>query len=106
LRAAQAQGLAPAYVATLLAHFSAGTPPGASSPPGRAGATPTPVEGLTEREQAVLRLLAAGLGGPEIAAALVVSPSTIKTHLKNLYSKLDAHSRDQALARARDLHLL
>ena len=61
---------------------------------------------MTERELAVLRLLAAGQAGPAIADALVVGRSTIKTHLKNIYGKLGVHSRDQALARAHELHLL
>jgi LuxR family transcriptional regulator, maltose regulon positive regulatory protein len=53
----------------------------------------------------VLRLLIAGRSGPEIAAALVVAPSTVKTHLKRIYEKLDVHSRDQAIARARELKI-
>src|SRR5262249_1199774 len=62
-------------------------------------------ESLSDREREVLRLLVAGRSGPPIAEALVVAPSTIKTHLKNLYAKLDVHSRDQAIARARELKL-
>ncbi len=54
----------------------------------------------------MLRLLVAGLPGPEIAGALSVSPSTIKSHLKSIYGKLDVHSRDQAIARARALRLV
>jgi LuxR family maltose regulon positive regulatory protein len=51
-------------------------------------------------------LLVAGRSGPEIADALVVAPSTVKTHLKSIYGKLDVHSRDQAIARVRELRLL
>lgn len=64
------------------------------------------VEPLSEREQQVLRLLADGLTGPEIASILVVGDSTVKTHLKSIYGKLGVHSRDQALLRARELNLL
>jgi LuxR family maltose regulon positive regulatory protein len=106
LREARARGIAPTYTATLLAHFGdQGTPPG---PAAVAGGPPPPtlIEPLTERERAVLRLLAQELSGPEIAVALVVGPSTIKTHLKSIYGKLGAHSRDQALARAREVGLL
>jgi LuxR family maltose regulon positive regulatory protein len=54
----------------------------------------------------VLQLVAAGRSVPEIALALVVTRNTIKTHLKNIYGKLDVHSATEAAAKARDLHLL
>lgn len=63
-------------------------------------------DSLSERELDVLRLLAAGLATRQIAARLVVAPSTVQTHLKHLYSKLRVHSRTQAIARARELGLL
>jgi LuxR family maltose regulon positive regulatory protein len=63
-------------------------------------------EPLTERELEVLGLLAKGLTNKEIASRLVVAPSTVKQHLKNIYGKLDVHSRTQAVARGRDLGLL
>jgi predicted ATPase/DNA-binding CsgD family transcriptional regulator len=61
---------------------------------------------LTEREVAVLWLLAAGQSNAEIAAALVVAIGTVKAHIQHIYRKLDAHSRTHALARARNLGLL
>jgi LuxR family maltose regulon positive regulatory protein len=64
------------------------------------------VDPLTERELEVLRLLAKGLTNKELAARLVVAPSTVKQHLKNIYAKLDVHSRTQAVARGRELDLL
>jgi LuxR family maltose regulon positive regulatory protein len=64
------------------------------------------IDPLTERELEVLRLLAEGLSNKEIAERLIVAPSTVKQHLKNIYSKLDVHSRTQAVARGRELALL
>jgi LuxR family maltose regulon positive regulatory protein len=65
-----------------------------------------PPEPLSERELEVLQLIAAGKSNRRIASELFVSVGTIKTHVNNLYRKLDAHSRTQALARARELKLL
>jgi LuxR family maltose regulon positive regulatory protein len=64
------------------------------------------LEPLSERELEVLRLIAAGLSNQEIAGQMVVAVSTIKTHINNLYGKLGARSRTQALVRARELGLL
>ncbi len=61
---------------------------------------------LTERELGVLQLLAEGLSNKEIASKLVIAPSTVKQHLKNIYGKLDVHSRTQAVARGRELEIL
>ncbi len=63
-------------------------------------------EPLSERELEVLALIAAGNSNQEIAARLFVSMSTVKTHINKLYRKLDARSRTQALARARELGLI
>jgi LuxR family transcriptional regulator, maltose regulon positive regulatory protein len=63
-------------------------------------------EPLSERELEVLRLIASGKSNRRIATELFVSVGTVKTHINNLYRKLDAHSRTQALARARELKLL
>ncbi len=63
-------------------------------------------EPLSERELEVLRLIASGKSNRRIASELFVSVGTVKTHINNLYRKLDAHSRTQALARARELNLL
>jgi LuxR family maltose regulon positive regulatory protein len=54
----------------------------------------------------VLALIAAGRSNPQIASELFGSLSTVKTHINNIYRKLDAHSRTQALARARELNLI
>jgi len=61
---------------------------------------------LTNQEQVILHFIAAGLSRKEIAAQLVVSLNTIKTHTQNLYGKLQAHSRKQAISRAQQFGLL
>jgi LuxR family maltose regulon positive regulatory protein len=61
---------------------------------------------LSEREHAVLGLIAEGRSVAEIAARLVISAHTARTHVKNIYYKLEAHNRIQALERARALQLL
>jgi LuxR family maltose regulon positive regulatory protein len=63
-------------------------------------------EELSEREREVLRWLATGASNEAIAARLELSPNTVKTHLKNLYEKLDVGTRTAAMARARELDLL
>jgi LuxR family maltose regulon positive regulatory protein len=63
-------------------------------------------EALSERELEVLQLIAAGKSNRRIASELFVSVGTVKTHINNVYRKLDAHSRTQALARARELNLI
>jgi LuxR family maltose regulon positive regulatory protein len=63
-------------------------------------------EPLSERELEVLVLIAAGKSNRQIARELFVTAGTIKAHLRNIYRKLEAHSRTQALARARELNLL
>jgi LuxR family maltose regulon positive regulatory protein len=63
-------------------------------------------EPLSERELEVLQLIAAGKSNRRIATELFVSVGTVKTHTNNLYRKLGAHSRTQAVATARDLKLL
>jgi DNA-binding NarL/FixJ family response regulator len=58
-----------------------------------------PVQGvLTDRELEVLGLVAEGRTNPEIAEALVISQSTIKSHVKNILRKLGVRNRTQAVA--------
>jgi LuxR family maltose regulon positive regulatory protein len=63
-------------------------------------------EALSERELAVLRLLPTGLSQREIGERLYVSMNTVKTHLRNVYRKLEAPTRKSAVTRARELGLL
>jgi LuxR family transcriptional regulator, maltose regulon positive regulatory protein len=80
----------------------------ASRAPGLAPprAPATAGEELSERELSVLRLLHSELSLREIGAELFLSLNTIKTHTRNIYLKLDAGGRDEAVARARELGLL
>jgi PAS domain S-box-containing protein len=55
---------------------------------------------LSPRESEMLMLLAEGLSGEEIAARLVLSPATVRTHIQNAMVKLGAHTRGQAIAKA------
>jgi LuxR family maltose regulon positive regulatory protein len=85
------------YVQTVLAAFGA---------PGKPTVQCSLVEPLSERELQVLRLVSQGLSNGEIAARLVVSLGTVKTHVHSILDKLGVGSRTQAVARARELNLL
>lgn len=61
---------------------------------------------LTDREQEVLVLIARGLTTQEIAEEAGLSPNTVKSHTRTLFSKLDVHNRVQALAVAKERALL
>ncbi len=63
-------------------------------------------EALSDRELAVLRLLATDLTQREIGEALYVSFNTVKTHVKSIFRKLDVATRPDAVSRARELRLL
>ncbi|HEX4519028.1 MAG TPA: response regulator transcription factor [Gaiellaceae bacterium] len=79
--------LGPTVTQRLLDHFSSGEPvPDAGA-----------LELLTDRELEILRLLAGGLSNAEIAAELVVSEATVKTHVSNLLRKLGVRDRLQAV---------
>ncbi|HEY0383569.1 MAG TPA: response regulator transcription factor [Candidatus Elarobacter sp.] len=62
--------------------------------------------GISPRELAVLHEIAAGRSNKEIAAALNVSPHTVKTHVARLFEKLDAKRRTEAINKARELGIV
>ncbi|BAN27601.1 ATP-dependent transcriptional regulator MalT related LuxR family (plasmid) [Caballeronia insecticola] len=78
-------------------------PPAAK--PGNRGAAAVGAETLSEREARVVGLLSQALPNKKIARTLGISPETVKWHLKNIYGKLGVSSRDEAVARVRDLEL-
>ena len=91
------------YVDTLLAAFAQ------ERPDELVALRPVPstlMEPLSQHEYRVLRLLVAGLSNPEIANELVVSVNTVKTHVKNIYGKLNVSSRKEAREAARRQKLL
>jgi LuxR family maltose regulon positive regulatory protein len=104
LREAIKNGVAPLYLSKVLASLDSETRPAALVPVQHLAEAP--FELLSEREMEVLRLAAAGKSNQEIAEELVVAPSTIKTHINNIYRKLEVNKRTQAAARARQLGLL
>jgi len=89
-----------ALIAEILSLLAGRTP----APP-RAGPRP-PLKPLSDSELRVLRYLPTNLSGPEIAGELCVSHNTVRTHITHLYGKLGAHTRAEAVARARALGLL
>jgi LuxR family maltose regulon positive regulatory protein len=76
-----------------------------SSAPARRKPVPQ-LDELSEAELRVIRYLPSNLKAPEIAAELSVSGNTVRTHLRHIYAKLDAHNRNEAVGRARELGLL
>ena len=88
--------LAPAVTRRLISEFARIRPPAATA------ATPAPaaLAALTPRETEVLRLVAEGLSNPEIAARLVVTEETVKTHVSRVLTKLGLHGRTQAVVAA------
>ena len=102
LQEAARGGVLPGYVGEILAAF-----PAKSATRGKMILQGEHIlEALSERELEVLRLMVAGLSNREIARKLVLSLGTVKTHLHNIYAKLEARNRLQAVERARELGLL
>lgn len=73
---------------------------------GQAGARRELVQPLTDREQEILSYLPTRLSNIEIAAHLYVSVNTLKSHLRHIYTKLEAANRDEAVAQATEIGLL
>ncbi len=84
--------LAPSVTRRLIAEFTRRRPPAPTVPPS--------LDGLTEREREVLRLIARGLSNQEIAQTLHVSEWTVKSHVAHLLDKLGLRDRVQAVVLA------
>lgn len=96
---ASSRGNAPNYVRKLLEQF-------APSSQVLDTQSVTLVDPLSERERDVLRLLPSKLTAPEIAEQLYIAESTVRTHIKRIYSKLNVNRRFEAVERAKELELL
>jgi DNA-binding NarL/FixJ family response regulator len=90
--------LAPSVTRRLLAQFVRRPPPGAGVPVG--------LQELTERELEVMRLLARAFSNAEIAAELVVSEATVKSHVNRILMKLRLRDRAQAIVMAYETGLV
>ena len=96
------------FLEQLVASFRSDSQNPASKDSGAHGSTPfhpdatSGVESLTSREQEILELLVQGHANKEIAEKLFVSIDTVKTHLRNIYFKLEVKSRLQAVAKAKE----
>ena len=98
LTKAAVRGISPDYVSQILAAFS--------TPEDSSGRQQPLIDAFSRRELEVLGLMASGLSGPQIAARLYISANTVKTHVRNIYRKLNVNSRAEALTVARSLDLL
>ncbi len=107
LREVMARGITPTYIQQLLAALETwGCPqPKAPAAAGVPASQPL-IEPLSQRELEVLRLLNTELSGPEIARELIVALSTVRTHTKRIYRKLNATNRRAAVNRAVELDLI
>jgi DNA-binding NarL/FixJ family response regulator len=90
--------LAPAITRRLIAEFARLQAP--------ANTPQTPLTVLTPRETQVLRLVAEGLSNPEVAARLVVTEETVKTHVSRVLTKLGLRDRTQAVITAYETGLI
>ena len=106
LREAARRGIMPSFTGSLLAAV-AGEQGRAGELPILATAPSQPLtEPLSQRELEILRLLQTELSVPEIAGELVIAASTVRTHTKSIYSKLDVNNRRAAVKRAAELRLI
>jgi LuxR family maltose regulon positive regulatory protein len=108
LRTAVGRGVGLPHARRLLAICQEETPdrPPPAESPSPPPLSPDLVEPLSEREMQVLRYLNTSLTAPEIADQLTVAPSTVRSHIKSIYGKLNAHNRIEAVHLAETLGLL
>ncbi|NLC14543.1 MAG: AAA family ATPase [Chloroflexi bacterium] len=109
LKSLRNRGVSVEYTTKLLAAFQL---PDEAPKIGSTGSTPLSslsadlIEPLSERELDVLRFLNSHLSVPEIAREMLIAPSTLRTHIQNIFLKLNVHGRLEALQKARDLGLI
>lgn len=104
---ARAKGIMPDYTGRLLSAFEAERKGiGEGSPASAVPASSSLIEPLSQRELDILRLFKTELSGPEIAQELVIALSTVRTHTKSIYNKLNVNSRRGAVKRAIELGLI
>jgi LuxR family maltose regulon positive regulatory protein len=107
LSTAAAHGIMPDYIGKLLAVFETEAEKSAGESPLPTSPSSQPLtEPLSQRELEVLRLLKTELSGPQIARELVIALSTVRTHTKSIYGKLNVNSRREAVKRAAELDLI
>jgi LuxR family maltose regulon positive regulatory protein len=108
LQEAASRGIMPAYTGKLLAALEVEQPATASQPltTTSAPASQPLIEPLSQRELEVLRLFKTELSGPQIARELVIALSTLRTHTKSIYSKLNVDNRRAAIKQAAELGLI
>lgn len=106
IRESNERGLMPNYTGKLLSAFDEDQGLDVESPPSAAPASSSLIEPLSQRELDLLRLFKTELSGPEIAQELVIALSTVRTHTKSIYNKLNVNSRRGAVKRAIELGLI
>ena len=112
LHEAATHSIMPQYTSKLLAGFEAEQQRSAGELPlpdwreQSSSASQTVIEPLSQRELEVLRLLKTDLSGPEIARELMIALSTVRTHTKSIYSKLNVKNRRTAVKQAAELGLI
>ena len=101
------QGIMPDYTGKLLPAFDSAQHGLQAALPHAASPAPSSlIEPLSQRELEILRLFKTELSGPEIAQELVIALSTVRTHTKSIYGKLNVNSRRGAVQRATELNLV
>ncbi len=113
LRQVKVHGELKNYVSRLLAAYESHPALEATGAPSQTKVISQPtleqmvlIEPLSPRELQVLRYLVTELTTPEIADELVIAASTVRSHVKSIYSKLGVHNRFEAIDRAREINLI
>ena len=90
----------PPFVGSLLSQWDARYGDGATQPSSRVSDT------LTARERHILSMIGQGFSNKRVAQSLKISPETVKSHVKRIFTKLNVERRAQAVARAQSLGLV